>query len=317
MYRAVIPISSHMDTVGPLARNVADAAAILSVIAGRDAKDNYTSTAPAQIPDYTRYLDVGSIKGKRFGVPRIGFMNDTLTRNHPAINLAFETALKTIRSLGGVVVDPADLPSADELVKNEHEPMVAYVDIKIELNAYLGDLKSIPTSVSALNRLVGYNDANTKLEEPEGYKDQTKLIKAQSTSGYNATYYTALYKNYDISRTRGIDAALKTHHLDALVLPSNGHATTPAALAGYPIVTVPLGFHPKNTMVVPKSGGPNTVFPAPGIPFGLAFLGTAYSEPSLIGFAYAYEQNTHTRLQRRAYSSAVPKTQLEDVMLLN
>ncbi|KAG8685163.1 hypothetical protein FRC09_014924 [Ceratobasidium sp. 395] len=85
-------------------------------------------------------------------------------------------------------------------------------------------------------------------------------------------------------------------------------------MAGYPIVTVPLGFFPNDTKVTPGSAGPNTVYPAPGAPFGLAFLGTAYSEPSLISFAYAYEQKTHTRIKRRAYAAAVPRTQLKDVI---
>jgi amidase len=79
-------------------------------------------------------------------------------------------------------------------------------------------------------------------------------------------------------------------------------------------VTVPLGFFPDGTPVVPQSAGPNTVWPAPGAPFGLSFLGTAFSEYDLVGFAYAYEQATHTRLQRRAYPAAIPVTQLSDVI---
>jgi hypothetical protein len=82
--------------------------------------------------------------------------------------------------------------------------------------------------------------------------------------------------------------------------------------AGYPIVTVPLGFFPNGTAV--ESAGPNTVWPVPGGPFGLSFLGTAFSEYDLVGFAYAYEQATHTRLERRAYPAAIPLTQLSDVV---
>ncbi|KAG8744621.1 hypothetical protein FRC10_009846 [Ceratobasidium sp. 414] len=218
----VVPVSSHQDTVGPMARSVADAATILSVIAGRDVKDNYTRTAPAQVPDYTQYLDVNAIRGKKFGVPRIGFMNHTLTKNHPAINSAFETALETIRSLGGVVVDPANLPSADELIENKYEVAVAYVDMKIEIDAYFESLKFTPPGVSTLAQVIAFNDDNKDLEKPEGYEDQSGFVEAQSTDGYNFPYYAALYKNYDMARKRGIDAALKTHNLDALVLPSNG-----------------------------------------------------------------------------------------------
>lgn len=84
------------------------------------------------------------------------------------------------------------------------------------------------------------------------------------------------------------------------------------AIAGYPIVTVPLGFYPDNVTI--GSAGPLTVYPAPGVPFGLSFLGTAFSEFQLVGFAFAYEQKTQTRLARKAFPAAIPKTQLKDVI---
>jgi len=86
----------------------------------------------------------------------------------------------------------------------------------------------------------------------------------------------------------------------------------PPAIAGYPIVTVPLGFYPNNVTIQPA--GPETVYPAPGVPFGLSFFSTAFTEFELIGFAFAYEQATHTRLARKAYPAAIPKTQLKDVV---
>ena len=85
-----------------------------------------------------------------------------------------------------------------------------------------------------------------------------------------------------------------------------------AAIAGYPIVTVPLGFYPDNVTI--GSAGPLTLYPAPGVPFGLSFLGTAFSEFKLIGYAFAYEQKTKTRLARRAFPAAIPQTQLKDVI---
>lgn len=89
----------------------------------------------------------------------------------------------------------------------------------------------------------------------------------------------------------------------------------PVAIVGYPIVTVPLGFYPENVTI--RSAEPNTVYPAPGVPIGLSFLGTAWSEASLVGFAYAYEQKTQMRSQRMAYEAAIPTTQLVDVMKWN
>ncbi|KAG8716486.1 hypothetical protein FRC08_009425 [Ceratobasidium sp. 394] len=308
----VIPGSSHQDTVGPLARSVADAAAILSIIAGRDSQDNYTDTAPAEIPDYTHYLNAYAIKGKRFGVPRAVFTNDSLTGNHPSINIEFDKALDVIRSLGGVIVDPADIPSAPTLPW-KHEVLVFRVDFKVDLNRYLKTLQHVPTNVTTLAGVIAFNNAHENLEKPKGHEGQSMFIEAESTSGYNSTYYSALHSKYAAGREQGIDAALKTHDLDALLLPTNGFTSSIAAIAGYPIVTVPLGFHPDDIKVTPRNSSHHTVFPAPGIPFGLAFMGTAYSEQSLIGFAYAYEQHTHTRRGRRAYPQAVPKTQLEHV----
>ncbi|CAE6518857.1 unnamed protein product [Rhizoctonia solani] len=310
----VIPISASQDTVGPIARSVADAAMILTIIAGRDKRDNFTSTAPMPAPDYTRFLNAQAIKGKRFGVPRKVFMNDTLTRNHPSIRAEFEKALKRIKKLGGIVVDPADLPSAEEIVRKQEEFFTGAVEFKVTLNSYIKDLAYVPTNVSSMADVVTFNDAHKALEEPEGYEDQTFLVLSDETTGYNSTYHEVLRRKYILGRDKGIDAALETHNLDALLLPSDGDATIPAAIAGYPIVTVPLGFHPKDTKPFPESQiPPQTLYPTPGMPFGLSFLGTAYTEPSLIGFAYAYEQSTHTRLERRAYKEAVPTVQLKDV----
>lgn len=127
----VIPISSHQDTVGPMTRSVEDGAIILSIIAGRDSKDNYTQTAPATIPDYTKYLDAGAIKGKRFGVPRAAFTNDTVSGNDPYINVAFNKSLETIKALGGIVVDPVDFPSAYEIATSGDEWLVLNIDFKV------------------------------------------------------------------------------------------------------------------------------------------------------------------------------------------
>ncbi|CAE7219344.1 unnamed protein product [Rhizoctonia solani] len=337
----VIPITLHQDTIGPMTRNVADAAIILSVIAGYDPKDNYTSTAPPIIPDYTSFLDPNAIRGKRFGVPRKVFTDDLATGNHPSINVEFNKALNTIRSLGGVVVDPADIPSvasADDWFMRILLPMYM-VDFKVDLNEYFNSLNFIPTNVTTLEHLIAFNNNFPQLEQPGSYKGQSLFIESQKTKGYNASYFAALETKLKLGREEGIDAALRSHNLDALVLPSNGLTTAIAAMAAYPIVSgkaqfmvestslatdmvpVPLGFHPENVEIVTSSpsrgifttAAPHTFFPAPGMPFGLAFLGTAYSEPDLIGFAYAYEQKTRTRLGRRAFFSAIPSTQLEDL----
>ncbi|CCO30278.1 hypothetical protein BN14_04305 [Rhizoctonia solani AG-1 IB] len=311
----VIPISSHQDSIGPISRSVSDAAVLLTIISGRDSKDNYTQAAPKNIPNYTQFLNLSAIKGKRFGVPRDIFTNDAVTGNSPAINAEFSKALDTIRSLGGIVVDPIDssLPNSFNSLQNNMASVLA-VDFKVELNKYLKSLKSIPTRVTSLAKLIAYNDAYKELEQPTGYQGQNVFIVSNMTSGYDSAYYDALRTNLALTREQGIDAILKTYKLDAIVVPSNGPMIIPTAIAGYPMITVPLGFHPDNTTAVPFNDGSGLVFPAPGVPFGLSFVGTAYSEPSLIGFAYAYEQRTQTRLKRRAYTEAIPTTQLKDVI---
>ncbi|KAG6856086.1 hypothetical protein H0H87_007526 [Tephrocybe sp. NHM501043] len=130
--------------------------------------------------------------------------------------------------------------------------------------------------------------------------------------GFDSDYFTSLATDRELGGPRGIDAALQAHKLDALVLPADGFTTTPAAIVGYPIVTVPLGFFSDNVTI--ERAGPQTVYPAPGVPFGLSFLGTAFSEFDLIGFAYAYEQKTLVRLGRKAFEAAIPKTQLGDIV---
>jgi len=127
----VIPISEHQDTVGPMTRCLTDAAIVLSVIAGKDPNDNYTLAQPAVVPDFTKALKKDALKGKRIGVPRRVFLDDTITGNDPFVNVVFEQALVTIKSLGATVIDPADMPSADEIVNSNNEIVVATIDFKV------------------------------------------------------------------------------------------------------------------------------------------------------------------------------------------
>ncbi|KAH9477867.1 Putative amidase [Psilocybe cubensis] len=308
----VIPITEHQDTVGPMTRSMTDAAIVLSVIAGKDPNDNYTLSQPQDVPDFTKALNKDAFKGKRIGVPRHVFLNDSISGNHPSIAIAFEQALNTIRELGATIVDPADIPSAEEIMNSHNDSLIFAVDFKIQMNAYFEALIENPSGVRSVADLIAFNNAHPELEKPPGYESQSDFYEAEATQGRNETFWKQLAFDVELGATRGIDAALKAHNLDALVAPARGRTLMPAALAGYPIVTVPLGFLPDD--VVPVPAGPTTVYPAPGVPFGLSFLGTAFSDFDLIGFGYAYEQRTRTRLARRAYPAAIPKTQLVDVI---
>jgi amidase len=127
----VIPISEHQDTIGPITRSIADAAIVLSIIAGPDPNDNFTMAQPASVPDYTMALSNTSLVGKRIGVPRAVFLNDSMTGNDPYVNQVFEQALETLKSLGATIVDPADLPSAYEIYESNNETFVLDVDFKV------------------------------------------------------------------------------------------------------------------------------------------------------------------------------------------
>ncbi|KAF8889209.1 amidase signature enzyme [Gymnopilus junonius] len=297
-----IPISEHQDTVGPITRSVTDAAIVLSIIAGKDPNDNFTLAQPPIVPDFTKALNKNALRGKRIGVPRRAFLNDSISGNDPFVNVVFEEALATIRSLGATVVDPADLPSADEIVVSNNETIVLDVDFKIQIDAYYAGLLKNPSGVQNLAGLIAFDSANPQLEEPVNFTDQSELIASEATTGRNAAFFQALAFDHELGRTRGIDAALKEHQLDTLVLPAPGFTTVPAALAGYPIVTVPLGFYPDNVTI--GSAGPLTVYPAPGS-HRTFFFSTAFSEFDLIN---------QTRLARRAFPAAIPKTQLGDVI---
>ncbi|PAV17947.1 amidase signature enzyme [Pyrrhoderma noxium] len=308
----VVPISEHQDTVGPITRSVSDAAVVLSIIAGPDPNDNFTLAQPPVVPNFLRALNPNALAGARIGVPRRVFLDDRITGNDPSVNVAFEEALNTIRNLGATVIDPADLPSADEIAVSNNETIVLDVDFKVQLNSYFASLLENPSGVQTLADLIAFDDANPALEEPTNFTDQSELIESEATTGFTAAYFQSLAFDKDLGATRGIDAALKAHKLDALVLPAPGFTTVPAAIAGYPIVTLPLGFYPDNVTI--QRAGPLTVYPAPGVPFGLSFLGTAFDEFNLISFAFAYEQKTKTRLARKAFPAAIPKTQLQDIV---
>ncbi|KAF9238056.1 amidase signature domain-containing protein [Melanogaster broomeanus] len=304
----VIPISSTQDTTGPMCRSVADAALLLSFIAGKDESDKATKDQP-EIPDYMQALDKNALMGKTLGVPR------NLIKENPLAEEEFNKALDTLRSLGANIVDPADFPNAEELKAAEYTNLVLTVELKVGVNNYISELRKRPVNINSLADVIKFNNENKEKELPEPYyTDQSQFYKSES-SKEDEHYYEAIRKDYELGRAEGIDATLKKFKLDAIILPSSySFATKAAAIAGYPVVTVPLGFVSDTFEPTPDPPTPLHT-EAPGMPFGLCFMGTAYSEYQLIGLAYAFEQATQVRLNgRKAFAEAIPKTQLKDVM---
>jgi amidase len=262
-----------------MAKSAYDAALILENMVGFDEEDEFTYAASNHTEsNYTRYAlpPYATFSGMKLAIPREFFFNETISGNPPEINQAMDKAIALMKSLGATIVDNATVPSADELATSTAETTVLDTDFKVDLATYLSRLNN--SAISTLEDLINFNDANADIEFAPGECCQQTLIQAVQTTGKNATVYLeARATDIDIGRTRGIDYTLDTYGADALVLPTEGYASSLAAVAGYPIVSVPLGYL--------KSGQP----------FGMAFIGRQWSEPKLISLMAAWEAATPKR----------------------
>ena len=274
----IVPISSTQDTAGPMARDVRDAAIVLSAIAGSDPRDPATKDADRHATDYTKFLNPDALKGKRIGVVR------ALAHDGPETAKLLDRAIAVLRAHGATVVDPVKIPHVDDYGKAE--TTVLLYEFKHGVNAYLATRKGL--SVHSLADLIAYDKAHAAEEMP--WFGQELFTEAEAKGPLSdKTYRDALDKLRKLAGPEGIDAAMDAEHLDALLAPAqspawpidlvNGDASLPsaygpAAVAGYPAITVPAGL-------------------VHGLPVGMLFFGRKWSEPALIGIAYAYEQATH------------------------
>jgi amidase len=277
----IIPISHTQDTAGPMARTVADAAVLLTVLAGVDARDPATAEAKGRAADYSRSLDPGGFRGARIGVAR------NLAGFHPDTDQLFEEAVAEMKRRGAEIVDPADVANVKELGDPELE--VLLYEFKAGVEAYFASLGP-KAPLKTLGELIQFNERNRGREMP--YFGQEIFLKAQEKGPLSTpAYQEVLEKCRRLSRPEGLDAVLDRHRLDALVAPTGAPAwvidpvsgdhfvggnSTPAAVAGYPVISVPMGF----------------VF---GLPVGLSFIGRAWSESILVRLAFAFEQATKHR----------------------
>ena len=286
----IIPIAHSQDTAGPMTRTVRDAAILLAAIAGVDPRDAATADAGRAPKAYASFLDEAGLRGARIGVARkfFGF--------HPEVDRIMEGALAEMKRRGAELVDPADIPHTGEY--DESELTVLLYELKADLNAYLGSLGP-KAPVRTLADVIAFNEAHRTEEMP--YFGQDLFIKAQEKGPLSdLAYVEALARNRRLAALEGIDAVMGKEKLDAIVAPTGGPAwmtdlvdgdhfggglSTPPAVAGYPHVTVPAGY----------------VF---GLPVGISFVGRAWSEPTLIKLAYAFEQATHARRAPRLLPNA-------------
>lgn len=279
----IIPISHNQDTAGPMGRTVSDAAALLDVLVSCDPDDEIDGIA--EIPensknaDYISSLDKNALKGARIGVARkyFGF--------HEKVDEIMEKAISLLKESGAVIVDSAEIETKDKYDDAEFE--VLLYDFKNDLNRYLA---ASDGKVKNLEELIAYNKREKDRIMP--WFQQEILEKAQAKGPLTEqAYIDALKKCRESSREKGIDLTLKKHNLTALIAPSGGPAwkidlingdhfgggsSQSAAVSGYPSITVPAGF-------------------VSDLPVGITFMGGNFSEPDLIGLAYAFEQISKIR----------------------
>jgi amidase len=294
----VIPIAHSQDTVGPICRTVADAATVLGALVGVDPRDPATVDSEGRFHrNYGRFLDAAALPGARIGIPREVYYE----YSPPATQVA-EQAIEALRSAGAEVVDPADIPGAKEMAgfTGERELEVLLYELKHDLDAYLQE-RGDP-QVRSLKDVIAFNDEHADRELR--HFGQEFLLAAQEKGPLTEpAYLDALASNRRLSREQGIDKLLAELRLDALMVPTStppwtidlvngdhvlGEGSTPAALAGYPAVSVPAGY-------------------ADGLPVGVTFFGTAWSEPTLIRLAYAFEQATKVRRPPRFHPGGLDR----------
>jgi amidase len=284
--RGIAPISHSQDTAGPLTRSVRDAALMLTALSGLDNEDPASAAAAKHFgKDYASYLDVNGLRGARLGIARKFFADSA------PLNAYLDHCIETLKGAGAIIVDPADLPMHGAWSAPELE--VLQYEFKADLNAYLSRLPPA-APVRSLSALIRYNEANKDREMP--IFDQELLHQSDAKGPLtDKAYIEARAACLKATRSDGIDAVLAKHKLDAMVTLTSGPAwlidpingdsdsggcSSPAAIAGYPHITVPSGLHR-------------------GLPLGLSFFAGAFSEPTLIKLASGFESVARGRTPPR------------------
>ncbi len=289
----VVPISHTQDTVGPHGRTVADAAAVLGALVGVDPRDPQTqASAGRSFTDYTQFLNADGLRGARIGVAREfeGFS--------PKLDAVFEDALAAMQGAGATLVD-VTFPHFQEIFTGTPEFTVLLFDFKVDLQKYLATRTGVPLAGGTLADAIAFNNAHAAQELQFFGQEIFELSETFDVSSTTVTeplgisYADALAADRLFGATEGIDLLLQQSNLQAIVAPTDNPSwptdlingdhfvigtSSPAAIVGYPIINVPMGL----------------VF---GVPVGISFMGTAFSEPALIKLASGFEAVTRARRQ--------------------
>jgi amidase len=287
----IVPIAHSQDTAGPMARTVADAATLLGAMAGPDANDPATQTSGVRLfQDYREFLKPGGLRGARIGVLRARSFNFP-----KSLDPILDNAVAAMKREGAEIVDPVEFPTLGKTDDAEYE--VLLYEFKADLETYFAGRPG--SAVRTLDDLIAFNIENADREMPF-FGQETVEKAAKKGPLTDKAYLDALAKCRELMGEKGIDAVLAEHKLDALIVLTNGPAhltdlvngdsfsgssSSPAAVAGYPTITLPAGY----------------VF---GLPVGVSFIGRAWSEPELIRLAYGLEQALGMRQAPRMLPTA-------------
>ncbi len=277
----IIPISHTQDTAGPMCRTVEDAVLMLTVMAGVDPEDSATAETSEHAVDFSQFLNADGLKGARIGVAR------SSCGENPHVLKILDQSLEIIKSLGAIIVDPVDIKKGRDM--DHAETTLLSYEFKHDLNAYLDRLGE-EKPVKSLKEIIAFNDQNHDTVMP--FFDQERMLAAEARRGLDSKeYLNAKARLERLSREKGIDSVIKQHQLDAIIYISGplpwhidfangdcgfGTGSQMAAIAGYPIISVPAGHYLD-------------------LPVGLSFVAGAWQEPRLIELAYAFEQASQAR----------------------
>ncbi len=279
--KGIIPIAHSQDTAGPMARTVKDAAILLGAIAEFDPNDAETHIEEGEIfNDYTQFLDKDGLKGMRIGIASqmIGF--------NSKVDELFKQAVDVMKAGGAEIIEKVEFENNRKWGNPSYQ--VLLYEFKADLNKYLQEHASAP--VKSMEEIIEFNKSNAEKEMP--WFAQEIFVQAQEKGDLSTEeYLTALKDSKRFAGKEGIDKVMEEHKLDAIIAQTNGPAWTidwingdhfsggsssPAAISGYPNITVPMGY-------------------IHGLPVGISFFGKAWSEPKLLKIAYAFEQATKHR----------------------
>lgn len=279
--RGIIPIAHSQDTAGPMTRSVKDAAVLLGALAEFDPADAETHIEKGQtFSDYTQFLDVNGLKGKRIGIAK------EMTGFNAKVDAVFQLAVEVLKQNGAEVLEEVKFENRRKWGDPSYQ--VLLYEFKADLNKYLAEHPGAP--VKSMEEIIEFNTKNADREMP--WFDQEIFLEAQKKGDLTTEeYLKALEDSKRFAGKEGIDAVMNEHNLDAVIAQTNGPAWTidwvngdhfsggsssPAAISGYPNITVPMGM-------------------VEGLPVGISFFGRAWSEPVLLQIAYAFEQATQHR----------------------